>query len=91
MAGDSVTLTCSVTLPTGVTGTPDFQWEGPALIPMSYDPSTREQMVSSGLTLSDITTSQAGLYTCNATLNETSISASLTVAVHSKITHHYDD
>ena len=29
MAGDTVTLTCSVTLPHGVTGTPDFQWEWP--------------------------------------------------------------
>ena len=28
MAGDTVTLNCSVTLPTGVTGSPYFHWEG---------------------------------------------------------------
>ena len=40
MAGDTVTLTCSVGLPSGVTDTPDFQWEGPGASPSPADPTT---------------------------------------------------
>ena len=75
MAGDNITLTCSVTLPTGVTGTPDIQWEGPGV---------SGQMVSSDLTLSEITTSQAGQYTCTATLSG-SVSNSVNITVRSKL------
>ena len=83
MAGDTVTLTCSVTLPTGVTGTPDFQWEGPEVTPIPADPTSSGQTVSSDLTLSEIATSQAGQYTCTAILN-VSISHSVIITVHSK-------
>ena len=89
MAGDTVTLTCSVTLPTGVTGTPDFQWEGPGVTLVPADPTTSGQMVSSVLTLDVIAASQAGMYTCTATLSGTSISSYITIAVQSKITQYY--
>ena len=85
MAGDTVTLTCSVTLPHGVTGTPDFQWVGPGVPPTPADPTTSGEVVSSDLTLSEIATSQAGQYTCTATLNG-SVNTSITIAVQSKIT-----
>ena len=82
MAGDTVTLTCSVTLPSGVTGTPVFQWEGPGVTPTPADPTTSGVMVSSELTLSEISISQAGLYTCTATLSG-SITTSTIITVQS--------
>ena len=86
MAGDSLTLTCSVTLPVGVTGTPDFQWERPGVIPTPAAPTTSGQEVSSVLTLGAIATSQAGQYSCTATLSGSSVSTALTVTVQSKFT-----
>ena len=84
MAGESVTLTCSVTLPDGVTGTPDFQWEGPGGETLTPAESTTSGgTVSSDLTLSEISTSQAGQYTCTATLSG-SISTSTTITVQSE-------
>ena len=109
MAGDTVTLTCSVTLPNGVTDTPVFQWEGPNGVTdtpvfqwegpsgvtdtpifqwegssgVSSTSMTSGQTVSSDLTLDAISTSQAGEYTCNATLSE-SITDSINVTVQSK-------
>ena len=86
VAGDSLTLTCSVTLPAGVTGTPDIQWEGPGVTLIPAAPTTSGQEVSSVLTLSAIATSQAGQYSCTATLSGSSISTALTVTVQSKFT-----
>ena len=84
MAGEPVTLTCSVTLPDGVTGTPDFQWKRPGGVTLApADSTTSGQTVSSDLTLSEISTSQAGQYTCTATLSG-SISTSTTITVQSK-------
>ena len=85
MAGDTVTLNCSVTLLPGVTpDTPDFQWEGPGgVTPTPADPTTSGMMVSSVLTLSEIATSQAGQYTC--TIRGTSLSASENITVQSKM------
>ena len=58
MAGDIVTLTCTITLPSGVTDTPVFQWEGPGgVIPTPEDSMTNGQTVSSNLILTAITTS----------------------------------
>ena len=85
IAGDNVTLTCSVTLPPGVTGTPDIQWEGPGVTPTPADPTTNGQEVSSVLTLSSISTSQAGQYTCTATLTGARpVMASVNITVKSK-------
>ena len=85
MAGDYVTLTCSLTLPHGVTGTPDFHWEGPGgVILTPADSMTGGQTVSSDLPLNEITTSQAGQYTCTATLSG-SITTSTNMPVQSKL------
>ena len=81
MAGDTVTLTCSVSLPSGVTDTPDFQWEGPGANPSPANPTTSGQIVSSDLTLSEIATSQAGQYTCIATL----IGSVMTIMIHASV------
>ena len=89
MAGDTVTLTCSATLPTGVTGTPDFHWEGPGVTPTPADPTTNRQEVSSVLTLSTISTSQAGQYICTATLNGSSVTNITTVTVQSELLCHF--
>ena len=86
VAGESVILTCSVTLPAGVTGTPDFQWDGPGVTPTPAAPTTTGQEVSSVLTLSAIATSQAGQYSCTATLSGSSFSTDLNVTVQSKFT-----
>ena len=86
LAGDTVTLTCSVTLPTGVTGIPDFQWEGPGVTPTPADSATSGQIVSSDLTLSEIATSQAGLYSCVAYISGTIINTSITILIQSKFT-----
>ena len=84
MAGDTVTLTCSVTLPTGVTATPVFQWVGPGVTPSPADPTTSGQIVSSDLTLSKIATSQAGQYTCTSVILNGPNTTSITVSVQSK-------
>ena len=84
MAGDTVTLTCSVSLPTGVTGTPDFHWEGPGEVTPA-DPTTNGQEVSSVLPPSTISTSQAGQYICTATLNGSSVTTATNVTVQSKL------
>ena len=85
VAADTVTLTCSVTLPPGVTGTPTIQWEGPGVTPTPADPTTNGQEVSSVLTLSSISTSQAGQYTCTTTLTGARpVMASVNITVKSK-------
>ena len=86
MVGNHITLTCSVVLPDGVTGTADYQWMGPAGGVIDTDtPSSNDQSVSSVLTLSEIAPSQAGEYTCTATLaNGASNATSIIVTVQSK-------
>ena len=88
MAGDNVTLTCSVTMSTEVTGTPDFHWEGPGDITPA-DPTTDGQEVSSVLPLSTISTSQAGQYICTATLNGSSVTIATNVTVQSECGCHF--
>ena len=86
MVGNNITLTCSVVLPDGVTGTPDYQWTGPAggVIDTATH-SSNDQSVSSVLTLREIAPSQAGEYTCTATLaNGPSNATSITITVQSK-------
>ena len=85
MVGNNITLTCSVVLPDGVTGTPDYQWTGPAGLIDTATHSSNDQSVSSVLTLSEIAPSQAGEYTCTATLtNGPSNATSITITVQSK-------
>ena len=83
MAGDSVTLTCSISLPSGVTGTPVFQWEGPGVTPTPDDPTSSGGVVSSILTLTSVSTSEAGLYSCTASLRG-EISTNTIITVQSK-------
>ena len=86
MVRNNITLTCSVVLPDGVTGTPDYQWMGPAggIIDTATH-SSNDHSVSSVLTLSEIAPSQAGEYTCTATLaNGASNAISINVTVQSK-------
>ena len=84
MAGDIVTLTCTITLPSGVTDTPVFQWEGPGGVTPPEDSMTNGQTVSSDLILTAITTSQAGQYICTATLSVYNYSDSININVQSK-------
>ena len=83
MAGDTVTLTCSLALPNGVTGTPVFQWEGPGVTPTPADPTSSGGVVSSILTLTSVLTSEAGLYSCTASLRG-EISTNTIITVQSK-------
>ena len=85
MAGDTVTLTCSVTLPIGVT---NFHWEGPGEVTPA-PPTKNGQEVSSVLTLSTISTSQAGQYICTATLHGSSFTIATAVTVQSKLLCHF--
>ena len=81
MAGDSLTLTCSVSLPPGVNGTPVFNWERAGEIPTPANPTSSGGVTySSELTLDVIASSQAGQYKCIAILGG-SISTNITVAV----------
>ena len=81
-AGESVSLTCSITLPGTVNGTAVFQWVGPGDTPTPADPSTSGQVVYNTLILSAVRTSQAGQYTCTVSVegpNRTAISVNITV------------
>ena len=85
MVGDIVTLTCTVTLLSGVTDTPVFQWEGPGgVTPTPEDSMSNGQTVSSDLIVTAITTSQAGQYTCTVTLSGYTYSDSTNIIVQSK-------
>ena len=88
MAGESITLTCSVTIPYELNGIPEFQWEGPGETPDPAASSTIGQEVTSQLTLSAIRTSQAGQYTCTASLDKFDRSNSTVVSVQSKDINH---
>ena len=93
VAGDSVTLTCSLTPSSGNSdiqefwwegsgngdiSTPDFQWEGPGV----NESTTSEGRKSSQLILIEIATSQAGIYNCSAFAAY--ITSPITLTVQSK-------
>ena len=61
VAGDNVTLCCSISPPGGVSGTPFFQWEGPGV----NDSNIIRERLYSQVLLNEITTSQAGVYNCS--------------------------
>ena len=87
-AGESVSLTCSVTLTGTVSGRPVFQWAGPGDISTAADPSASGQNITSTLTLTAVRTSQAGQYTCTASLEGTTLinSSAINITVQSKWT-----
>ena len=74
-----------MTLPDGVTGSPEFQWEGPGKTPDTAALSTSGQEVTSQITLSAIRTSQAGQYTCTAHLSSIDCFATIDVHVQSEL------
>ena len=61
VAGDDITLNCSISPPGGVSGTPFFQWEGPGV----NDSNIIRERLYSQVLLNEITTSQAGVYNCS--------------------------
>ena len=66
--GSSYTLTCTVTLPTGVAVTPDVQWEGPGLSGDTTGTVTGSGgTYTSELSLNPLSPSHGGNYTCTAT------------------------
>ena len=77
MAGVTVVLNCSISLPTGIVGTPRIEWMGPGA---SMNTTHSEGNTFSILTLNEIEPSQAGLYTCTAILGG-SISTTTNVTV----------
>ena len=90
MAGESVSLTCSVTLPGTVSGSPVLQWAGPKDTPTQAVSSTSGQVVTSTLTLSAVRTSQAGQYACIVHVegpNQTVSIAFMNITVQSKWTY----
>ena len=64
MAGGTVSLTCSVSLPSGVMGSSVFQWERASGV---------INQTSSVLTISEISASDAGIYTCTVSLGGSSL------------------
>ena len=88
MAGNLVTLTCSVALPDGVTGSPLLQWEGPGGI-LQHSANSSGQEVISNLTLSAIRTTQAGQFTCTASLSDFIESDTTSIAVQSEYVFTY--
>ena len=66
--GSSYTLTCTVTLPTGVAVTPDVQWAGPGLSGnTTWTVTGSGGTYTSELPLNPLSPSHGGDYTCTAT------------------------
>lgn len=83
VAGDSVTITCTVTLPDSVPPTLNIDWQKPDDLYTPVYPITSGQTVTSKLFISNIATSEAGKYTCNVTMSDTD-HASIYITVQSK-------
>ena len=86
ISGQSVSLNCSVILPDTEGPSleaPMVQWVGPGATP-SPSPSSTGLVTTSLLTLSAVRTSQAGQYTCSATLDSISVTATGILTVQSK-------
>ena len=80
--GQSYTLTCNVTLASGVTGTPTVQWMGPdssAPIVTGGD-FTVSSTPPYTLTINPLLQSHAGQYTCRAMVDDDTVVASLDIA-----------
>ena len=86
MAGDTVTLTCSLTLFEELTVTPDLQWVGPGGVTLTgaYQVTIGQTLFSSVLQLHWVRASQAGEYNCTAILGRYTTSNTTTITVQSK-------
>lgn len=67
--GQTVKLTCEVTLQGTLTGIPTFSWQGPGLLPTPVISSLSEHVVTSELIVNSINSSHEGRYTCTAGLD----------------------
>ena len=83
VAGDSLILKCSVSLPPEVDGSPVFQLVGPQFVHTRFDNNSGIGYQFSKFRLYKMRTSQSGLYSCRATLNG-SIFAYISIHVESK-------
>ena len=79
VAGDSATLTCSLTPTSGVSVTPYFKWEGPGVNETSGSKSMPSQLI-----LNDFLTSHAGVYICSATYEQGNFSTNTSLTVQGK-------
>lgn len=77
MIGDSVSISCSVTLPGGVVGTQSYEWAGPG----GSIPASGPENV---LNISTIRLSQAGQYICTVNIDFFSVSNSTDIIVESE-------
>lgn len=75
--GGSVAMSCSATLPDGLSGTLSFQWEGPG---GSITASGPENV----LNISNIMLSQAGQYSCSVSIEFFTVTNSTDLIVQSK-------
>ena len=83
MLGLQYTLTCNVSVASGVTGTPTVQWVGPgssAPIVTSGD-FTVSSTSSYALTINPLRQSHGGQYTCQATVGDDTGTASVMVNI----------
>ena len=85
-AGEGISLTCTASVIPHLVVDPDLQWQGPegftALPPVRSDlVFTRELVISS------LRTSQAGLYSCEATISipQTSVQASNSISTEVQV------
>ena len=79
-AGDNINLTCAISLSMSsrFNHTPVFQWKGPAGFAATLEPMVLDEMTaSSTLNLHEVQASQAGVYSCNATFNDTALFTSI--------------
>ena len=74
MAGDNVTFTCFIAV---INDTLEFQWEGPGV-------NNNEESVASQLVLTEVSTSQAGVYSCIVSYAQKQLSTETTLIVQSE-------
>ena len=77
MAGDNVTFTCFIAVQTEINDTLEFQWEGPGV-------NNNEESVDSQLVLTEVSTSQAGVYSCIVSYAQKQLSTETTLIVQSE-------
>ena len=80
MAGESLILTCYITLPRELTDTPSFSWTGPKKNYTAADIQTHDRVFISTLMLNGVLPADAGMYNCTAILGG-SLTESINVTV----------
>ena len=80
MAGEDLILTCSITLPRELIGTPSFSWTGPEESHTAAAHQTHDRMFVSTLMVNSILPADGGMYNCTAILGG-SLTESINVTV----------